>query len=179
MKRVCSRRCWSKARSAGQDRDGPRRRPRRVIGDKGYSAKRIRGYLRQRGMRITIPRRRNECRSGPFNRAVYRTRNRIERLINRCKQFRPLATRYEKRAVNYPCHVADRRLSALAIVCKHALDPGGRSMEQMIQVPLNLPNVRILSVGKTDRGEWLIQVESAVERAVCARCGREIRDFHG
>jgi transposase len=43
----------------------------------------------------------NECRSGPFNRAVYRTRNRIERLINRCKQFRRLATRYEKRAVNY------------------------------------------------------------------------------
>jgi transposase len=52
-------------------------------------------------------------------------------------------------------------------------------MEQMIRVPLNLPNVRILSVGKTDRGEGLIQVESTVERAVCARCGREIRDFHG
>ena len=52
-------------------------------------------------------------------------------------------------------------------------------MEQVIQVPLNLPNVRILSVGKTDRGEGLIQVESTVERAACARCGREIRDFHG
>jgi len=82
-------------------RGRPRRRPRRGIGDKSYSAKRIRGYLRQRGMRITIPRKRNECRSGPFNRAVYRTRNCIERLINRCKQFRRLATRYEKRAVNY------------------------------------------------------------------------------
>jgi transposase len=32
---------------------------------------------------------------------VYRTRNRIERLINRCKRFWRLATRYEKRAVNY------------------------------------------------------------------------------
>jgi transposase len=42
-----------------------------------------------------------ECRSGLFDRAVYRTRNRIERLINRCKQFRRLATRYEKRAANY------------------------------------------------------------------------------
>ena len=31
----------------------------------------------------------------------YRTRNRLERLINRYKQFRRLATRYEKRAVNY------------------------------------------------------------------------------
>ncbi|MCA1605950.1 MAG: transposase, partial [Acidobacteria bacterium] len=150
----------------------------RVIGDKGYSAKRIRGYLRQRGMRITIPRRRNECRSGPFNRAVYRTRNRIERLINRCKQFRPLATRYEKRAVTYPCHVADRRLSALAIVCKHALDPGGRSMEQMIQVPLNFRMCVFCRLGRPTEGSGLIQVESAVERVVCARCGREIRDFH-
>jgi transposase len=82
-------------------RGRPRRRPRRVIGDKGYSARRIRGYLRRRGMRITIPRKCTECRSGPFDRAVYRTRNRIERLINRCKQFRRLATRYEKRAANY------------------------------------------------------------------------------
>jgi hypothetical protein len=41
-------------------------------------------------------------------------------------------------------------------------------MEPMIQVPLNLPNVRIVSVGKTDRGEWLIRVESTVERAVWA-----------
>jgi transposase len=85
----------------GAVRRPERGRPRRVIGDKGYSAKRIRGYPRQRGMRITIPRKRNECRSSPFNRAVYRTRNRIERLINRCKQFRRLTTRYEKRAANY------------------------------------------------------------------------------
>lgn len=39
--------------------------------------------------------------SGPFDRAVYRERNRVERLINRLKQFRRVATRYEKRAVNY------------------------------------------------------------------------------
>ena len=52
-------------------------------------------------MRITIPRKCNECRNGPFDRVVYRTCNRIERLINRCKQFRRLATRYEKRAANY------------------------------------------------------------------------------
>jgi transposase len=31
---------------------------------------------------------------------LYRLRNRIERLMNRCKQFRRLATRYEKQAVN-------------------------------------------------------------------------------
>ena len=52
-------------------------------------------------MRLTIPRKANECRQGPFNRAIYRLRNQIERLINRCKQCRRIATRYEKRAANY------------------------------------------------------------------------------
>jgi transposase len=36
-----------------------------------------------------------------FDRAAYRRRNRVERLINRLKQFRRIATRYEKRAANY------------------------------------------------------------------------------
>jgi transposase len=79
-------------------------RPRRVIGDKSYSSKEIRRYLRRRGIRITIPRKTNERRGGPFDRAIYRMRNRIERLINRLKQFRRVATRstrYEKRAENY------------------------------------------------------------------------------
>jgi transposase len=79
----------------------PKRRPHRVVGDKGYSSGQIRHYARQHGIRITIPRKRNEGRTGPFDRALYRLRNRIERLINRCKQFRRLATRYEKRAANF------------------------------------------------------------------------------
>ncbi len=79
----------------------PKRCPRRVVGDKGYSSRKIRQYARQHGIRITIPRKQNECRTGPFDRAIYRLRNRIERLINRCKQFRRLATRYEKRAANF------------------------------------------------------------------------------
>ena len=79
----------------------PKRRPHRVVGDKGYSSGKIRHYARQHGIRISIPRKRNEGRTGPFDRALYRLRNRIERLINRCKQFRRLATHDEKRAANY------------------------------------------------------------------------------
>ncbi len=79
-------------------RGRPRLRPKRIVGDKGYSSRKIRAYLRRRGIRITIPRKTNERRTGPFNRAIYRERNRVERLINRLKQFRRLATRYEKRA---------------------------------------------------------------------------------
>jgi transposase len=78
----------------------PKRRPRRVVGDTGYSSRRLRQYARQPGTRITIPRKTNESRQGPFNRALYRLRNRIERLINRGKQFRRIATRDEKRAAN-------------------------------------------------------------------------------
>ena len=48
-----------------------------------------------------IPRKCNERQRRPFDRHWYRQRNRIERLINRCKQFRRIATRYEKRAHNY------------------------------------------------------------------------------
>ncbi len=51
--------------------------------------------------RRPIPRKRNERRRGPFNRAIYRERNRVERLINRLKQWRRLATRYEKRAASH------------------------------------------------------------------------------
>jgi transposase len=82
-------------------RGRPKLRPKRVVGDKGYSSRKIRAYLRRRGIRMTIPRKRNERRTGPFDRVLYRERNRVERLINRFKQFRRLATRYEKRAENY------------------------------------------------------------------------------
>ena len=74
-------------------RGRPRVRPRRVVGDKGYSSRENRQYLRRRGMRLTIPRKKNERHRGRFDKAIYRLRNRVERLINRMKQFRRLATR--------------------------------------------------------------------------------------
>jgi transposase len=82
-------------------RGHPRLRPDRVLGDKGYSSRKIREYLKRRGIGYTIPRRSTETRTGPLNRTLYKERNRVERLINRLKQFRRIATRYEKRAVNF------------------------------------------------------------------------------
>ena len=77
-------------------------RPDRVAGDKGYTGRRIRGYLRRRGIGAVIPRLRNEPRRGVrFDRAAYRRRERVERLINRLKQFRAVATRYDKLAVSF------------------------------------------------------------------------------
>jgi transposase len=76
-------------------------RPRRVCGDKAYSSRAIRSYLRKHDIAVTIPRKDNERRRGPFDAQVYRQRNVIERLINRFKQSRRIATRYEKRGFNY------------------------------------------------------------------------------
>ncbi|GAC1443411.1 MAG: hypothetical protein NVSMB52_01790 [Chloroflexota bacterium] len=77
-----------------------RLRPNRVAGDKGYSSRRIRRYLRRRGIGVVIARQKRERRTR-FDKAAYRKRNVVERLIGRLKQFRRVATRYEKRAVNY------------------------------------------------------------------------------
>lgn len=82
-------------------RGRPRIRPERLVGDKGYSTEKVRGYLRRHGIGAVIPYRANQQANGSFDRYFYRERNRIERLINRLKQFRRIATRYEKRAANY------------------------------------------------------------------------------
>lgn len=79
----------------------PRLRPGRVVADKGYSSGKIRLYLRRRGIRLTIPRKSNERRRGKFDKLIYRQRNWVERCFNRLKQFRRIATRYEKHAQNY------------------------------------------------------------------------------
>lgn len=79
----------------------PKLRPQRVVGDKGYRSKRIRQYGQRHGIRMTIPRKTSERRTGCFDRAIYHEWNRIERLINRLNQYRRIATRYEKRAANY------------------------------------------------------------------------------
>ena len=82
-------------RRSGRGR--PRVRPSRGVGDKGYTGRRHRATFRRRGIRHTIPKLRTEHRSGPFDRAAYRRRHLVENLFARCKQYRALATRYDKR----------------------------------------------------------------------------------
>lgn len=82
-------------------RGRPRLRPRRVAGDKGYSSPTARRRLRRRHIQPVIPTKADQRRQPAFDRAAYRERNKVERLINRFKQCRRIATRYEKRAANY------------------------------------------------------------------------------
>lgn len=79
----------------------PRRRPRRICADKGYRSRAFRRYLMGR----VIPAKRTERRRGPFDRAAYRERAKIEHCFNRLKQFRRIAPRYEKCACYYAAMV--------------------------------------------------------------------------
>lgn len=77
------------------------RRPRRLAGDKGHSSDRIRDGLPACGVRPVIPMRDNEHvngrdRWGKFDKRAYRRRNVIERTIGKLKEFRRIATRYDK-----------------------------------------------------------------------------------
>ena len=74
-------------------RGKPQQRPRYLGGDKGYDAQRIRHTLRCQHTTPIIPKRKNAKHKPRFNRGLYRERNPIERLINRLKQFRRVATR--------------------------------------------------------------------------------------
>jgi transposase len=79
----------------------PETRPERVVGDKGYSYGHIREYLLQSKTIAVIPLRSDQGWDPGFDRETYRKRNKIERLIGCLKQWRRIATRYEKRAASY------------------------------------------------------------------------------
>ena len=77
-------------------RDPPHIRPQRVDGDQGHGNRQMRACLRRHEIRYTILRKKNERHKGPFDRAVSRSCNQVERSINnRLKQFRRIATQYE------------------------------------------------------------------------------------
>jgi transposase len=86
----------------------PRTRPGRAMGDKAYSSKANRAYLRRRGIQAVIPvkedqknHRRARGRAGgrppAFDQLLYKERNTVERCFAKLRQFRAVATRYDKR----------------------------------------------------------------------------------
>lgn len=66
-----------------QGRGRPRLRPRRTAGDRGYSGPPARRCLRQRRIEPVIPTRKDQPSQLDFDKAAYRERNKVERLIGR------------------------------------------------------------------------------------------------
>lgn len=90
----------------------PRSRPDAVLADKAYSHPSTRKALRDKGIRAVIPQRSDQIaqrrakgsaggRPPAFDPQAYKGRNVVERFFNRIKQWRGIATRYDKHARNY------------------------------------------------------------------------------
>lgn len=93
---------FEKVMEESQLKDGqPMQNPEAVVGDKGYSAGRIREYLEDKHIQVVIPHKSNEHKQEAFDQALYQERNQVERAFNRFKQCRRLATRYEKLAETF------------------------------------------------------------------------------
>jgi transposase len=90
----------------------PRTRPDAVAGDKAYSSRGNRSYLRKRRIKAVIPEKKDQAanrkkkgsrggRPVTHDTALYKERNTVERLINKLKAWRGIATRYDKTPKSY------------------------------------------------------------------------------
>jgi transposase len=78
-----------------------------IIADKGYDSESIREQIASKGSQVVIPRKRNSTKgNGDLDRGLYRYRHLVENAFARLKQFRALATRFDKLKRNYESVVA-------------------------------------------------------------------------
>jgi len=102
-----------KIRHSGPGR--PTTRPKALVGDKGYNSSKLRRYLRSRQIRPVIPTYKNQKPDPAFDKNLYRKRNVVERCIGWLKNYRRIATRFEKLAI---CYLAMTKLAAIRIIFK-------------------------------------------------------------
>jgi transposase len=74
---------------------------RRLLADRGYDADHLRKLLAEQGAEAVIPSTTSRRAPIPYDLVAYRDRNRVERMWCRLKDFRRIATRYDKLARNY------------------------------------------------------------------------------
>lgn len=78
-----------------------------MIADKGYDSEAIRAQIASQGSRAVIPRKRNSIKgNADLDRGLYRYRHLVENAFARLKQYRALATRFDKLKRNYESVVA-------------------------------------------------------------------------
>jgi transposase len=72
-----------------------------VIADKGYDSKAVVEAIEARGAEAVIPSLKNRAEQRDYDRDRYKDRNLAERFWSKAKQYRRVATRYEKTARNF------------------------------------------------------------------------------
>ena len=72
-----------------------------MVADKGYDKKALAEGVESRGALAVIPTQKGRKERREIDRHVYRERNLIERFWSKIKQYRRVATRYEKKAANF------------------------------------------------------------------------------
>ena len=81
--------------------DLPREPAKCLLGDKAYDSNELRADLDEQGTKPVIPNRSNRKQRFSFSKRLYKLRWRIEAAFNRLKDFRRIATRYDRLARNY------------------------------------------------------------------------------
>ena len=76
-----------------------------VIADKGYDADRVRKHIRAQGAIPNIPNKSNRKKRYRWKKSIYRERNQVERFFNKLKNFRRIATRYDKLGATFNAFV--------------------------------------------------------------------------
>ena len=67
-----------------------------VLGDKAFDSEQILKYIEKNRAITVVPPRKNRKEQREYDKSIYKNRNQIERFFNRLKQFRRIATRYDK-----------------------------------------------------------------------------------
>ncbi len=80
--------------------------PKRLLADKAYDAESFRNWLAERHIEAVIPSTASRRTPYPIDRKAYRRRNVIERLFCKLKNWRRIATRYDRLAQNYMAAIA-------------------------------------------------------------------------
>ena len=84
---------------------------RQVLADTAYDSDAWRAQIAEIGAVAVIPPRPSRLQPPHLDPLTYRNRHRVERLINRLKQYRRVATRYDKRADSYAAFVQLRAIT--------------------------------------------------------------------
>jgi len=78
---------------------------KKLLADKAYDSAELREMLKERGTKAVIPNKRNRKQPFSFSKKSYKIRHRIENAFCRLKDFRRIATRYDRLEINFAASI--------------------------------------------------------------------------